>query len=125
MKRSKWKGLFIHTLLYKFANTKYKNFGPTWLNQKINLRSSIYVKKLVRRSLPIHNGETHYEFKSYDPNYIGLKLGQLTYNRYLPPHSLINTARIQGNRKILMQRGKVKTKVRRSTWKIYKKKKSE
>jgi len=84
------------------------------LIQKANLRNSVYIKKFISRSLFIHNGLSLINFKSYNYDCIGIKIGQFTYNRLLPKHSYINIQRVISNRKILIQRNKVKSRYRRS-----------
>jgi len=118
--RSRWKGLYVHVILYKFIKSQQIDFGPAWLSQKINLRSSTLIDSLKKKALFIHDGLILVRIKVFSTELKNLKLGQFTYNRKLPRHALYDRARIDANKLILIQRGVIKkAKRRRAIWKKF------
>jgi hypothetical protein len=118
--RSPWKGLYVHVILYKFIKSEYVDFGPTWLNQKINLRSSSLINSLKKKALYIHDGLILVRIKIFSVKLEPIKLGQFTYNRKVPWHSLYNKARIDANKLVLIQKGIIKKiKQRKAIWKKF------
>jgi ribosomal protein S19 len=119
--RSRWKGLFIHTILYKFIKSQKSEFGRSWLNQKINIRSSCLVNRLKKKALYIYDGSTLLRIKIFVPKPENIKLGQFTYNRIFPRHSLRTEERRITKRLLDVHKGLEKSKKkRRAVWKRFK-----
>jgi len=117
--RSPWKPLYIHTILYRFLKSDQPEYGISWLNQKLNLRSSVITTSLKNKSFFLHDGMKFIRMKLTTLQLLNIKLGQFTINRKFPKHSLYSVERIKAHRLILIHKGVIKSKRKRAIWKKY------
>jgi len=119
--RSRWKGIYLHKILYKFIKLNHEEFGSSWLSQKINLRSSVFVTRLKRKNFFIHDGFMLIRLKIFTLRLKNIKIGQFTYNRKFPRHSIYDDIRRRTNRLIMLHKGVIRSKRRKkSSWKKFK-----
>jgi len=83
--RSKWKGLFLDDVLFKFLRSKDPVLSQKWLLRSPCIRASTFVPDFLDRSIVIHTGKATVQ-KQFKRQYIGVKFGQLAISKQTPVH---------------------------------------